>query len=218
MCLPFFFGKKLFNILSIDLICTILLFFTGQTAVVSLSGLLIGAIVSLFYLSRVNKKVFFSVIILIAILVGVSTFTVNFKDELFQDNNRVTVWKTYYELSKDTFLFGKGLGSVNIISITKKIGNYRWTTLHNEFFHFCFELGFVGLILILYCVYDFFKIKVKRSKDSLILDSVFLGFLINCLILFPTHLWVITPLLMFVYAGKYILKEEKISWVEWFSV
>jgi len=208
MCLPLFFGKKAFNILSMSLIWIILLFYTGQTESVSLVGIVVGLVVSLYYLSQVSKRIFFciasSFLLIIPFVYGKIDTTI------FAFSGRLAVWQKYLELSKNTFVFGKGLGSVEILSTQiGKFANYRWTHLHNDFFEFTFNLGLVGLLLILYCIVEYFRVKVKLDKSGLVLKTIFVGFLVNCLFIFPSFLWAFTPLAMISYASLYVYKNQE---------
>lgn len=210
MCLPLFFGKKAFNILSITLIWIILLFFTGQGRVISSTGIIVGMVVSGYYFYNVNKKAFF--ILLGCSLVGFLFIYGKIDKEILSATGRIPVWKKYFELSKDTFIFGKGLGSVQLLSATiGKFGSYRWNHLHNDFLEIGFKLGLAGLIAVFYCIFEYFKVKVKIDKNVLVLRAVFLGFLVSCLFLFPTYLWAFTPLVMFSYAGIFVIKNKELG-------
>ena len=210
MCLPLFFGRKFFNIFSVILIWIILLFWTGQTSEVSTTGIAVGLAVSGYYLYHTNKKVFY--ILLGCFLASLIFFYGKIDKTLFSLTGRMVVWEKYFELSKDTFLFGKGLGSVEILSvILGKFGEYRWDHLHNEFLEFGFKLGLVGLIAILYAIVKHFKVKLKFDKDVLVLKTLFVGFLVSCLSVYSAHLWAFTPLVMFSYVSIYCIRNGEIK-------
>jgi O-antigen ligase len=165
------------------------------------TGILAIMVTMGYVLFRFNKKVLYS-LLTIAILCTLLIPKLIPKNFAY-DNDRISHWKKYYEIGKDKFITGNGLGSVNIISnqIDKTIIPFRY--LHNEFIHFNFEIGFIGLLIIAWGILD-----ALMRKSDLVPKALFLGFLVNCLTLFPAHLWVMSTLGMFCYAAIYT-KEKK---------
>ena len=111
-------------------------------------------------------------------------------------------------MSKDTFITGKGLNMVNALS--KKLDKeqkHRMRHLHCEPLHFIVEIGFVGVMLAIWCIWSVLRLPVS-SNLAWILKSVFIGFTFQSLSLFPAHLWMMSTTWMFCYAGLYLLKEE----------
>lgn len=210
MCLPVFFGKKWFNYLSIILVWVILLFFTNfgnETATVAVSGIVVGICTTTYYLWKTNRKLLWKFLIVIAILVSI--VVLKSERNLFNLEGRDGYWSLYLKLSQAHPLKGTGLGAVNVIANQQ---TDRWLKmvrhLHNEYLHFYFELGLIGLMIILYSIIDFFRVKLKEDDTTIKLKSLFLGFLISCLFTFPAHLWVVSTLAFFAYAGIYALKGE----------
>lgn len=210
MCLPLFFGKKLINILSVIAIWLILLFWTGMSFAPAMSGIVIGVVVSFYYLFETNKKLF---IILLSILLLASCLVFVKRDKFhkntFSSEGRIKVWKDYFELSKDKFIVGKGLGSVAIRARKTNVSRARMEHLHNEFFQACYEIGFIGLLAILFCIWSWFRIKVKEDKTVVVIKAMFIGFLLNSLVLFPAHIWIVSILAMFLYASLFVIQAEE---------
>jgi len=209
MCLPLFFGKKILNIISVITIWIILLFWAGMSFAPAMSGIIIGIVVSFYYLFKINKKAF---VIILAVLLVAGGFVYPHRSkanpELFSASGRIPVWKEHFELSKDKFIVGKGLGSVSIRA--KKLDRtWRMEHLHNEFFHFTFELGFLGLLAILFCIWEWFRIKVEEDKTTITIKAIFVGFLFNCLFLFPAHIWMVSIFAVFIYASLFVIQSEE---------
>ena len=213
MCLPLFFGKKILNIISVIAIWGILLFWTGMSFVPAISGIVIGIVVSFYYLLQINKKVFAIALAVFLLVCGVGYINRSkLHPHTFTDNGRFGVWKKHFELSKDKFVVGNGLGSVAIRAKKTNKSRVRMDHLHNEFFHFTYELGFLGLMAILFCLWEWFRIKVKKDKTTITIKAIFIGFLFNCLFLFPAHIWIVSIFAVFLYASLYVIKAEETNY------
>ena len=200
---PIFFRKELLNILSLILLWFII-FLTG-----SASALFVGISIILFWLLMKRKYIFFMLGLFSSIILFAFIY---FKFPVFfNDNFRFTVWSKAIEMIKKKPITGYGLGffGVNKLSI---YGHGQFQHLHNEWLQIILELGFIGLIFVLWIVWDYFNIFIKNINDLTIkLASIFFGFCILSMFLFPAHLWVIATTAMFCYAGIYAIKNEVIS-------
>ena len=209
MMLPLFFGKKRENILAVILIWILLLFYTNYSVEVSSTGLLVGLGVCGYYFYKINKRLFFLTLSLLFVIGGI-LYRVIPKDiieKLVYSTGRVEIWDRYFELSKSSWVTGRGLGFV-------RVQKEYFKHLHNEFFQVYLECGIGAFLAVLYCVIEFFRVKVKQNKTTLQLKSMFIGFLIYSLFVYPAHLWVISTIAIFCYAGITVLnhyyKEELI--------
>ena len=207
MCLPLFYRKKLIYILAAVLSWIIIFFWTGMSYTISASGVVIGLLVTAYYLFKTNKKLLVALIILLSIS---APFALKGSHRDFlSSSGRIAVWEKYFNESKDKFLTGRGLGIIRIMSRESK-SRVRMEHAHNEFIHYHFELGFIGLLAILFVIFEWFKLKIKESQTVIIIKSVFVGFLLNAMIIYPSHVWVVAGLAMFLYASLYVIKNEEL--------
>ena len=209
ICLPLFFGRKLFNILSVILIWIIILFFTNFDGPIAISGVIVGLASSGFYLWKVNKK-----LLIVLALIGVLIFTMlSFIDKspnLFSWSGRQTIWSKYFNYSKDTFITGKGLGAVQVYAEKFDTNISKFRHLHNEYLQVLFEAGLIGLLILFWALWDFLRLKINEDKTSITLRAMFFGFMVSCFFNFQGHLWVITVLAMFCYASVYAISNEEL--------
>jgi O-antigen ligase len=174
------------------------------------TGIITITIVSAYLLFHLNRKAFkyFTVACLIA-----GVFIVIFKKEFLYDNSRILTIKANLKYFKDYLWFGRGLGSVNVMAkeIVENV-SFPFHHLHNEYIQAVIEIGVVGLVIILYGIIDFWKVKVKKDKTVFILKAIFLGFMVQSLTLFPTHLWICSSVIIFVYASLYAIRNKELIW------
>lgn len=212
MCLPLLFMQRK-PILSISLLLFIVLFFLNWGAkTVPLTGIVVSFATLGYYLFKTNRKNFLFLIISIIVFgtILIKRTDTNYLNSFFSSQSRVSIWEYYFELIKSNFITGKGLGIVNILAKQSKWTDFRF--LHNEYLHFLVELGLVGVVSIFACIYGFFKLKVKESKEKIILEALFLGFIIQSFTLYPAHLWLMVSIGILAYASKYALKNEELIW------
>lgn len=200
---PLFFKKGWINIFSLIVLWLIIL------ATGSATGLVAGLAVILFWLFFKKRK--------IAIITGgisfISLVILHFlKPNFFYNSQRFEIWKITFGIIKDKFITGFGLGSVGTIKLTPyypKEGNITWQHLHNEYYQVIFEIGLVGLVLVIWCIWNYFK-KFNSLKTDLTirLASVFFGFCLISLVTFFGHLWQTAVIGMFAYASIYCLNNE----------
>ena len=208
MCVPLLFiWKPVRAWLSTALLFIVICFCTNWgSKAVPITGIITAVIVLWYYLYKTSKKQFICFVLLSVLLGAVLLFKEN-TNILFEENSRLAIWKYYLTESKKTFLFGRGLGT--ILQLSKSSVFSSVSKLHNEFIHFHFEIGLAGLLLILFAIEDFFKLKVKETKQVIILKSVFLGFLIQSLTLYPAHLWFTGATAVLAYSGVYAMKNKE---------
>jgi O-antigen ligase len=207
MCLPLFFGRRVFNIICVAVVSGILLLFTGMSYTVSLSGIITGAVVSLYYVFFTSRKLFLLVLVIFVVAGAVTYHTsgAQARQRLLCPEGKLTLWYNYLVLSKPKFITGRGLGTVNALALAD---GRRDRHVHNEFLHAHVELGLLGLLAILYLVVDFFRVPLPAHKYVITLRACFLGFLITCLFNWPGHLWAVTVMAAFFYAGIQIIRNE----------
>lgn len=209
ICMPLFFGKGLFKRLGIYLGLGVILL-TG-----SASGLLAALCVIGFglYFKVLNPKD-----LIVPTLLGLAVFgfkyQFNFKTLLSNyafPSGRIEVWKFFWENFK-TPITGSGLGTFAIM--TEKTEFWTWRHAHCEFIHLAKEIGLIGIGLIGWCVWDFFK-RFKRTETNIILTAIFIGFLINCVFGYPAHLFLLASMAMMAYSSAY--KGENNDGTTYFS-
>ena len=212
MLLPVLFMlRKPLNWLSIILLFIIILFFTNfGSHTVPITGIVVSVGTLLYYLFKTQRKLCIVISVCLAIGIGTAFFLGGdrYRKDLPSFQGRVTWWTTYSYMMKDTFITGKGLGTIRKIAPITKFPEVQH--LHCEPFQFLFEIGLIGLLAIVFCLWEFFHIKVQESKEVIILKAVFIGFLLQSLTLYPAHLWVMSSIAMFVYSGIFCIKNEEI--------
>ena len=195
---PLFFKKNRENILSLILLWLII-FATG-----SASGLIAGVAVILFWLWFKKRKI----AIIASGISFVSLIVLHLThNKFFFNSDRFRVWSLVWKTVKDKFITGFGLGTYGLSGIGDT--GIHWQHVHNEYYQIVFELGLIGLILILCCIWDYFrKFNSLKTDLTIRLASIFFGFcLINCVTFF-CHLWLTSTIAMMAYAGIYTIKNE----------
>ena len=107
-------------------------------------------------------------------------------------------------------LTGSGLGTVQ--QAFRRI-ELRADHLHMEYFWVVFEIGIIGIILVINLIKEFFSIKAE-NKTELTLKAVVLGFLVSCCFNFPAHLWLPATWAMACYSMFYTIKNEELIWLQ----
>jgi len=195
---PLFFKKSRENILSLILLWLIIL------ATGSATGLVAGVMVILFWLWFKNRKlaIGFSILSFASL---VALYVV--KSSFFFNSERFRIWGQTFQIIKDKFITGFGLGTFGLSEINK--GGMHWQHLHNEYYQIVFELGIIGLVLILWCIWDYFnKFNSLKTDLTIRLASMFFGFCLLCEVTFFSHLWVTSCIAMMAYGSLYALKNE----------
>jgi hypothetical protein len=199
---PLCFKKSRENILALILLWILIL------TIGSATGLVTGIAVVLFWLWFKNKRNF---IIFSGLSFGLLGYLLLIHPTFFGNSDRFRVWGLVWKAIKNKFITGFGLGTFGLSNIGST-GNFHWQHVHNGYLQAIFELGIIGLVLILWCIWDYFKkFSSLRTDLTIRLAGIFFGFcLINCVTFF-CHLWITSVLAMFSFASLYCLREEKCS-------
>lgn len=206
MCSPLLFDFKRENLLSLGLLF-LLLFFTATTIFEpSISGFVIFFILAFLYSLRVFGKCSWIVFAGIGV-VSLGLIFLCGNTGFFSDNGRVEAWVYYWNLVQKNFITGVGLGKIN--EIYKMTPFPQMRHLHLEYYHFLFEIGFIGFILILNLIVDFFKKEVFNDTHFK-LKLMIIGFLLSSCFNYPAHLWLVTMVTMFAYASFTAIHNQEI--------
>lgn len=192
--------------LCITLLLLILCFAGTTPGDPAISGFIIAvAMFFYFYKREVLKCASVAIVLIIAFLL--------LKDGLSETflglSGRDTIWAAYVPLFQKAPITGYGLGAINMIYKTTSVPLARH--LHMEFFHYAFELGLIGAVLILNLVHKFI-FTIAENRTELTLKTMVIGFLVSCCFNYPSHLWVPSVWAMFAYAAYYSLKNERLIW------
>lgn len=195
---PLFFSRNRQDILSLVLLWGLILL-TGSAI-----GLVGGLLVILFWVVFKKRK-------MLPITIGASlTFITTvflFNKHYFSNSQRLGAWKQTFDLMKDKLITGLGLGT---FGLKNNIQGGHWQHIHNEYYQIVFELGLIGLVLILWCIYDYFKtFNSIKTNLTIKISCMFFGFCLVSLVDFSAHLWVISTLAMFLFASIYAIKNSE---------
>jgi O-antigen ligase len=200
ICLPIFYlNKNCFSILNACLIWAILAI-TGSASAIA-TALIVTLFFNCFY--RL-PKVYFLYLFLGS--VGFITLKWDFLPTYLNPHKRLEIWTKLWSYIKIQPIFGQGLGAMNVIAQKKEL--FAWRHAHNEYWHFLVETGFIGLFLILYCIWEYFR-KIFKDRLAVTLASLFLGFCIAALLYYPAHLFLPATVGMFSYTFMYVLKNNE---------
>lgn len=174
---------------------------------VGLSGSATGivvviAVIVFFSLFHRLSKLFY--ITLSLMITGFIVWKAPMLSTYINPHSRLELWTKLWSVIKENPLFGYGLGTMNLLA--KKQEFWGWRHAHNEFLHYWFCIGLVGVISILYCIYEYFRIMLK-DRLSIVLASCFLGFCVASLNYFPSHLWLPSTIGMTAYSFSYALRN-----------
>ena len=191
---------------SVAVLFVIILFFVnyGQYTV-PITGIITACVTFLYYMWKTNRKGFIIAVSILCVSAGIYYFNLSeiARKALISSEGRLGEWTAYIPTIKKHFLFGQGLGAVNIASI---VSGSPMNHSHCEYIQMLVEIGFVGLVAIGYCIYDTFRGKID-THETVIMKAVLLGFLVQSATLFPAHLWLMITPVVFCYAGVYKHKE-----------
>lgn len=196
---PFFFNNKLALIL-----LWVLLIIIG-----SASGVIVGILVLLFYFFHTHKNRFFTLLSLSTIL-GVVTLISH--KSFFTFSGRLWAWQKTLDIfiKSKSQITGLGLGSFSLINLNSGPCS-TWRHLHLEYFQVLFECGVIGLGLVSWCIYDYFK-TFSENKNNLTIKiaTIFFGFCMLSFFTFPAHLWLLSLFGILSYSLLYAIKEKSI--------
>uniref|UniRef100_A0A6M3KJB8 Putative O-antigen ligase n=1 Tax=viral metagenome TaxID=1070528 RepID=A0A6M3KJB8_9ZZZZ len=169
----------------------------------SASGIAIGVLVFLIYLIYKQRYVGLGLSILtltFGVLLAQSVFP-----DFFSFSHRLSVWHKAWDMIQLKAITGSGLGTFGLANVNG-IDNItsHWRHAHNEYLQAWFEVGLVGLSIIIWGIFSYFK----NFKINIKLSLVFLGFCLLGLVNFSSHLWLIAMVGMISYSWLYSLKNE----------
>ncbi len=197
---PLFFNKK--GILPLILLLIILLL-AG-----SASGLFVAVVVGIVYLLLKKRYLWSGIISFLACSGG--TILLFDKSGFFTSNHRIELWKMAFEGFRQKAITGFGLGSFALNKFETGGIVSVWRHAHNEYFQIAFELGLIGLFLLLWVVYSAIKDGwlIHSKENGILLFTMLIGFLALSLFTFTMHLWQISVLGMFIYSAIYVIKNN----------
>lgn len=174
----------------------------------SASGVFVGIAVILFWLFLKQK---YKLLItglslsLLGFVVVVSRFS-----QFLSSSHRFELWTLVFDKFKDKAITGWGLGTFGAFQFKLPYDSVSvWRHTHNEFYQIAFEMGLIGLVLVLWIIWDYFKTGLGiRNNTCITLLSIGLGICLLSLFSFPIHLWQISVIGMFVYSSIFVIKNE----------
>jgi O-antigen polymerase len=212
---------KIFALISIGLICTILPITKSRTAwIMAFIG--VGLVVFLLpnfqlFFRRITDTLTKRVALLtvtLSIIVLAGLFLYNFKKD--SADGRLLIWKIGLSMVKENPLFGKGFDAVgkgydktqgdyfsshkfnpNEIKLADQIG-----CVFNDYLHFSIEVGVVGLVLLLLLLFVIIKKHFKRNIENITNHNALIehGLVVSVIIVFIaaffTYPFQILPILL----------------------
>ena len=130
---------------------------------------------------------------------------------LFSDSGRLTVWPLFAQLLHQHPWTGIGPGAIAFLSQTITSGPLQqWRHVHNEWLQLTIEQGVIGLVIVLWALLRTMRQAWTYRTDPLVqmCAMVLLAFVVNSLINFPAHLWVLGSLGLVAYCGITVLAGE----------
>lgn len=201
MCIPLFLYRRTReDWLGLALLLTVLLFAGTKAGEPALSGMIVAWVIFFFYCPKKWVYILLTTLFVLCITPFIPHF-------MFSDSGRVKWIMEALPYMKAQFVTGYGLGAVGNLY---KQGKISTQNLHVEYLQYIFELGLIGLILILNCIKSFLEI---YTNDSLMkcLKAVVIGFIVNCFFNYHSHLWMSNLLAMFCYASFFAIENENIQ-------
>ena len=169
-------------------------------------GLIGAVLVTIFYLlfNRIRTKYDWVILGSMITLFIIAILFRGIDWKLFiNPQGRLEEWSRLLPLLHKNPITGSGLGKI------MSLGE-MWKHAHCEYYQLAIETGVIGLGIAFYGIWKYFEefIKLKTNKLAICLVSIFLAFLINALVSYPSHLWITSSLGMFAYSSLYCLKGE----------
>lgn len=130
---------------------------------------------------------------------------------LLNPMGRVEVWSHFWKMFAQRPITGYGLGFVMQYSQEITSGFlHKWRHVHNEFLQVLVEQGVIGAVILGWAVWSVAKLarQLPPSKTKHILVGTGMGFLLNCFVSFPAHLWLLGSFGLLSYCGLYALAQE----------
>jgi len=183
----------------------------------SSSGFILALVVILF--GQLFLKIFNWKEIILGIILGLIVGVLKFHslDDAIKhftfSSGRFEVWKNYIPVFIKKPLTGWGLGVINELSLQKQF--FNWRHLHLEYYHFAVELGLIAVGIAFWGIVDYFRKFKSAVKDdvTVVMASMFLGFLLTSLFGYPMHLWILSVLGITAYSYLYIGVDDGVKHV-----
>ncbi len=153
----------------------------------------------IFYFVSYKKKILYvtmSLILILGIIFGYFWFRNQKIHDMFTDSGRLSVWSQAFNdiktpLFKDKpnkySLTGIGLGSFNYLFHTIHGNEFRQA--HNEYIQVFYELGAIGVILLLLSMFWIFKHSLLTIETDKYKRTLLTSFLFICLCACGTFVW-----------------------------
>ena len=172
----------------------------------SISGIAVGLLVWIGFLLYKRKFLLVGFIVTITLFICELYFKSN--PGFFSFSHRLSVWHKAWDMIQNNAITGSGLGTFGLANVNG-IDNItsHWRHAHNEYLQSWFEIGIVGLGIIIWAIVEYFK----NFRLDIKLSLIFLGFCLLSLVSFPSHLWLIAMVGMISYSWLYSLKNEVLN-------
>ena len=199
-----YYARTKFSTISILLVWTVILLTSSVSALVT--AIILTVFYNYFYQIRFKHERFlFGIIGIIGV---VAVYLKGFDwiaNSLLNPHGRFTYWQSIYPLFKEAPILGGGLGKIMSF-------NQHWKHVHNEYYQLAIEGGLIGLGIVIWGIYEYFKrfIQLERTKLSVCLVTMFIGFLLLSMTNFTCHLWQVGTLAMFSYSSLFCLTGGKL--------
>ena len=212
MCSVLFLDNKRESYLALILMVLVLFFCSTTVGTPAISGFVVLITSIVVFLYNRDKRILCLVVFFGAIFTYILFNIASQKNisEILSFNGRLSIWEYYLGLFKSQGFAMTGYGLGTIGGIFQKTPFPTAMHLHNEYLHYMFELGIVGITLIIYLIVDFLK-KEINCTEALQCKIIFIGFLVSSLFNYPSHLWMVSIYSVFAYGAVIALERGQYS-------
>lgn len=130
----------------------------------------------------------------------------------FNTHGRLAAWAEFWEVFRHQPILGYGAGFVMEFSRTVKETSpiFKWRHVHNEFFQIAIEHGVIGLSLVGWFLWETLQQarRAMQAPEGRALAAVLAAFLVNALVHFTAHLWVLGAFGLVAVCGLRVLAKE----------
>lgn len=213
MSLPLFvYRKKWQDYCVLALLCVILCFWTGTTSGDPASTGIITGICSLafYYFFTFKDKIYRFLMLEVIAIFGLLIWVLNpfypVVQKFLNGNGRLPLWEYYFKHAIPVHsIQGSGLDAVN--RLREQTPYPLGTHLHSEPLEAWLTLGVIGVAILGFGIYQYFKIE-NNYRETVLLKAMFFGFLVSCLFIHQAHIWAVTGPLAFIYGSTFVLGER----------
>ena len=161
------------------------------------------------------RKWFWGLVVVLGIL-GVVALG---RTEILSNHGRFDAWKAFYDIFQQRPITGFGPGFVMELSRSFDDANSplrQWRHVHNEYFQVAIEHGLIGLSLVGWLLWDYWRTVWRLPKTKLVVacSGMMLAFLLNSLVNFPAHLWLTGSMGLTAYCGIKVIAADTPSSVD----